>query len=146
MVALAFALGLSLGGWSDSSGRLRCDVPEGYTQVDGWTYTRGDGLRRLMFLPVKPVDAGAAVRAQQLLEKAGASGVHLEGDAAAGVLRGNPDLSAVLIISRTEGLWAGVLMLGPAIAPLQQEAQQVLAGCKTGAALIDGGRIWDETH
>jgi hypothetical protein len=144
--ALALTVAMSLGGWADSTGRLRCDVPEGYRAVDSWTFTRGDGLRRLIFLPVKPVEAGSAARAQQLLEKAGATNVRLEGELAVGVMRGNPDLSAVLTLSRTEGLWAGVLLLGPAVAPLRQEAQQVLAGCKTGAPLIDNGRIWDETH
>ncbi|MFT3840693.1 MAG: hypothetical protein QM723_27130 [Myxococcaceae bacterium] len=140
------ALTASLGGWADASGRLRCDVPEGYTAVDGWTFTRGDGLRRLIFLPVKPVEAGPAARAQQLLEKAGAAAVHLDGELAAGVMRGSPDVSAVLTISRTEGLWAGVLLLGPAVAPLAGEAQQVVGSCKTGAPLIADGRIWDETR
>jgi hypothetical protein len=144
--ALPLTLALSLGGWADSSGRLRCDVPEGYTAVDAWTFTRGDGLRRLIFLPVKPIEAGPGVRAQQLLEKAGATSLRLEGDVASGVMRGNPDLTAVLTIARTEGLWAGVLVLGPAVAPLSQEAQQVVASCKTGAPLIDNGRVWDETH
>lgn len=146
MTALALTLAVSLSGWADSSGRLRCDVPEGYTAVDGWTFTRGDGLRRLIFLPVKPVDAGSAARAQQLLEKAGAAAVRLDGELATGVMRGSPDLSAALTISRTEGLWAGVLLLGPAVAPLAQEAQQVVGTCKTGAPLIDNGRIWDETR
>jgi len=147
MLAPVLLTAVALSGWSDSTGRVRCDVPEGYAQSDGWTYTRGDGLRRVVFLPVRAVDYPSSQRARELLEKAGASAVQLEGEVATGVLRGVPDVAASLAISRVDGaLWPGVLIIGPLAAPLRADALQVLAGCRAGAPLIDAGRVWDETH
>ncbi len=146
MLASALLAASLLGAWTDGSGRLRCDVPEGYAAVDGWTFTRADGLRRLIFLPVKPVEAGPEERARLLLVKAGASGVRLESGAALGTLRGSPDLSAALVVAPTEGMWAGVLLLGPLATDVAFEARQVLAGCRAGAPPVADGRVFDETH
>ncbi len=133
-------------GWSDASGRVHCGVPEGYRQVDGWTFTRGDGLRRLVFLPVHPVAVSPEERARALLAKAGASGVKLSGATAVGVLRGAPDVAAALGVVGSGELWPGVMLVGPAAAPLGFEVQQVLADCRSGAPVVEAGRIFDETR
>ena len=133
--------------WSDTSGQLSCAVPDGHEPVpaQSWTFSRPDGLRRIVFLPVRPVAISPAERAKEVLTRAGASSVILAGnDAASGVLRGAPDLAVALAIARHDPLWAGVMVFAPAAADAVAEARRIAAGCRSATAQAPtSARIWD---
>jgi len=132
--------------WTDPTGRLRCDVPDAYAPLPDqpWRFTRADGLRQLVFLTVRPVPAGPAERAKQLLERAGGTALTQAGNTATGTL--DPPLSAAFAVAPTEPSWAGVLVLGPSAADVGAEAAALAASCKKNTPSVAGGRVWDTTR
>jgi hypothetical protein len=131
VTALVLALALHAT-WSDASGRLQCAVPDAFTPKadQPWLFTRGDGLRKVFFLTVKPVAEGPDIRAQQLLAR----------------VQHAPEISAAMAIAPLEPTWAGVLVLGPRAADLQAEARALTAQCRAVAPAIENGRIRDVTR
>jgi hypothetical protein len=146
--ALAVALVLATT-WTDVSGRVRCDVPEGFTALPNqpWAFARSDGLRQLVYLPVKPVAVTPAERARQLLERVGAVAIaEAGGDAASGRMQGSTELSAAFAIARGDFTWAGVMVLGPATADVAGEAKQLAGGCQSVVPAFADGRVYDATR
>lgn len=135
MISAALCL-LLTAGWADPTGRVRCEVPDTFTQQPDqpWRFARSDGLRQLVFLTVKPNSAGPTLRAQQLLERIGAKEGRLDG------------LAAAFSIAATEPSWSGVLVLGPASADVQAEADALVASCHKQTPSVFEGRIWDATR
>jgi hypothetical protein len=136
--------------WTDPTGRLRCEVPDAFTPLAGqpWRFTRGDGLRQLVFLTVKPVPLGPAARAREMLEKTGAGAVSASGPrGATGTLPDpTPAVSVALAIAELEPTWAGVVVLGPPAADLAVEAGALAAGCRKLTPSISHGRAFDATR
>jgi hypothetical protein len=123
---LALALGAT---WSDPSGHMHCPVPDGFTPrpQQPWVFTRGDGLRQLVFITVRPVAEGPEARAAQLLER----------------VPKNEAVTAAVSIAALDPTWAGVVVLGPRAADVQSEARTLVANCKSVLPAVDGRRIRD---
>lgn len=152
MISSAATIALPLllwAGWTDPTGRLRCEVPDTFTPhaEQPWRFSRADGLRQLVFLTVKPVPAGPTERAQQLLERTGATAIATTDGGATGTLAdaGTPLAAAFAIAAQQPG-WAGVLVLGPPAADVSAEAAALAATCRRQSPAVAGGRIYDSTR
>jgi hypothetical protein len=129
----ALLLTLALGAaWSDPTGHLSCPVPDTFTArpQQPWVFTRGDGLRQLVFVTVRPIAEGPDARAAQLLER----------------VPKNEALAAAISIAPLQPTWAGVIVLGPPAADVQAEARTLIAGCTSVLPVIDGDHIRDSTR
>ncbi|MBK7857779.1 MAG: hypothetical protein IPJ65_03960 [Archangiaceae bacterium] len=139
-------------GWTDPTGRLRCEVPAQFSAMptQPWRFSRHDGLRQLVFLTVKPVREGPAARARALLERAGAVTLaeSVTPPRAGGTLgEGDAQLNAVFAIAALEPTWAGVMVLGPAAADaLAAEADAMMATCRRLTPSVVNGRAFDATR
>jgi hypothetical protein len=135
--------------WTDPTGHLRCDVPDGFTApvaAEPWAFTRADGLRRLLYLTVRPVEAGPAERARQLIERAGVASPAVADSAASGPLAGTPELTVAMAIARLEPTWAGVMVLGPPSADVAAEAARLAGACQATTPAFDATGIFDTTR
>lgn len=145
-MSLAAAAVLLAAAWSDPAGHIRCEVPDSFTAPadQPWRFTRGDGLRQLVFLTVRPVSVGPAERARQLLERTGAAGVSVAHNTAKGALE--PSLAAAFSVAPTDPTWSGVLVLGPPAADVAAEAHALAATCRRVPPAISNGRVYDFTR
>jgi hypothetical protein len=131
VIKLTLALLLSAP-WNDSSGRLRCEIPDGFIATSANRFALGD--ERLVFLPLIPRAnspsawevAARLLRALGLPAPAGAD--------TAALITGNGLVASVSILATDAG-WTGALVIGlPGDFGVQTRATQAAASCHVGAA------------